>query len=131
MNAAKIRNSAGKVIKPFDYAVLGLVSIVTLFAFVSAYSGRKGGDFVSIRGGGNDWVFPLSTGERLAVSGPLGETVVEIRDGKARIVSSPCTNQTCVAAGTIHRPGQWAACLPNRVMVSIPETDGSPDAVSW
>jgi hypothetical protein len=131
MNAPKIRNSAGKVVKPFDYTVLVLAAIVTLLAFVSAYSGGKDGDLVSVKGGGNNWLFPLSAGERIAVSGPLGETVVEIQGGKARIVSSPCTNQTCVAAGTIHIPGQWTACLPNRVMVSIPETDGSPDAVSW
>ncbi|MDR2371179.1 MAG: NusG domain II-containing protein [Treponema sp.] len=131
MNAAKTRNGAGKAVKPFDYAVLVLASILTLLAFVSAYSGGKDGDLVLVRGGGNNWVFPLSAGERLAVPGPLGETIVEIRGGEARIVSSPCTNQTCVAAGMIHTPGQWTACLPNRVMVSIPETDGSPDAVSW
>jgi hypothetical protein len=128
MNAAKMRSS--KAVKPFDYVVLVLVSLLTLFTFISAYSGGKG-SLVAVRGGGSNWAFPLSAGERLAVPGPLGETVVEILDGQVRIVSSPCTNQICVAAGTIHAPGQWIACLPNRVMVAIPETDGALDAVSW
>jgi hypothetical protein len=61
--------------------------------------------------------------------------VVEIRGGRARIVSSPCVNQTCVAAGAVHSPGQWTACLPNRVMVSISgsnsEAEGAVDAASW
>ncbi|MDR1104879.1 MAG: NusG domain II-containing protein, partial [Treponema sp.] len=99
-----------------------------------AYGG-SGEVRAQVMGGGRSWVFPLAAAERLAVPGPLGETMVEIRDGRARIVSSPCMNQICVAAGAVHTPGQWTACLPNRVMVSISgsgrEADGEVDAASW
>jgi hypothetical protein len=123
------------VVKPFDLAVLALLSLLSLLSLVPAYGKGAGRPLALVRGGNRSWVFPLAAAERLAVPGPLGETVVEIRDGLARIISSPCTNQSCVAAGVIHSPGQWTACLPNRVMVSISgsdrETDGAVDASSW
>ncbi|MFA6505053.1 MAG: NusG domain II-containing protein, partial [Treponemataceae bacterium] len=57
--------------------------------------------------------------ETLRVKGEIGETVVHIHDGKASVESSPCSNQTCVAAGSIDSNGQWVACLPNGVFVRI------------
>jgi hypothetical protein len=85
------------------------------------------------------WVYPLAASERLAVQGPLGETLVEIKDGEARIVSSPCPNQLCVMAGPIHAKGQWLSCLPNQVIVHIETTEGDEssenaeavDGASW
>jgi len=79
------------------------------------------------------WVFPVDSSESIVVSGPLGDTVVEIGGGFARITSSPCVNQTCVSSGPIHAPGQWTACLPNRVMMYIDEgkTNNDVDASAW
>jgi hypothetical protein len=79
-------------------------------------------------------VFPLDAEEHIGVSGPLGETVVEISGGQSRVLSSPCANQTCVAAGHLSRRGQWAACLPNKVFVYIEGTgddDTAPDSTTW
>jgi hypothetical protein len=64
-------------------------------------------------------VFPLDGARRVSVPGPLGDTVVEIAEGSARVLSSPCAEKTCVKSGRISRPGQWIACLPNRVFVEI------------
>ena len=59
-------------------------------------------------------------------TGPLGMTAIEIKDGKARVVSSPCPGKTCVESG-------WSkslCCLPNRVIAVVTGDDGGPDAVS-
>jgi hypothetical protein len=81
------------------------------------------------------WVYPAETGGQarlVSVQGPLGDTVLEIKGGQARVISSPCLNQTCVAAGAIHRRGAFIACLPNRVMVSVEGgEDEDLDASSW
>ncbi len=53
------------------------------------------------------------------------EVVIEIADGKVRFVSSDCPDQVCVHTGEISKVGQHAACLPNRVVVSV---IGSGDA---
>lgn len=52
----------------------------------------------------------------IAVPGPLGESRVEIRDGKVRVAVDPSPRQLCVKQGWIP-PGGAAVCLPNRVTV--------------
>jgi len=112
--------------KPFDFVIaiplLGLVAA----SFIAAYSGVEGGS-VMLKGAGGEWVYPLDAVETFTVAGPLGDTIVAINGEGARIIASPCVNQTCVAAGRIHAPGQWAACLPNQVMVYIGEGAMSND----
>ncbi|MDR1862780.1 MAG: NusG domain II-containing protein [Treponema sp.] len=121
-------------LKPLDFAVLALSLALTLYSGLAVYSGAKTGARVIVRGSGRTWVFPLKAEERIAVPGPLGETVVELGGGRARFLSSPCVNQTCVAAGHIRRPGNWTACLPNRVFLFIEgreDENGTIDAAAW
>lgn len=88
---------------------------------------------VIIRGPDKTWIFPLNAEELISVKGPIGETVVQIHNNHAAIISSPCVGQTCVAAGALNKNGQWAACLPNRVFLLIEAADGKEDidASSW
>ena len=57
---------------------------------------------------------------------------LEIKEGRIRFLSSDCPDQTCVRSGFISRPGEYAVCLPHRLMIRIPENDRSknPDAVT-
>jgi len=65
------------------------------------------------------------------VPGPLGQTRVEIRDGRIRILSSPCPLKLCVKAGWIDRAGEMIVCLPNEVVVRLPgDLPGGIDALS-
>jgi hypothetical protein len=121
-------------LKPLDFAVLAVALALTLCSALTVYSGAESEARVVIQGSGRSWIFPLEAEERIAVPGPLGETVVEIGGGRVMVLSSPCTNQTCVAAGHIRRPGNWTACLPNKVLVSIEgkeDEDGTIDAAAW
>lgn len=107
------------LIKPFDFGIIisGLAVVIASFFFADIGVSSQSG--ITIKGENGEWIFPLNADETVHVSGPLGETVIEIHDGKAGFLSSPCVNQTCIAAGTIDSQGQWAACLPNRVLLSI------------
>jgi hypothetical protein len=119
--------------KPFDFGIVLPAFGVVVVSFVLTYSGSNGSRLVNVRGENGQWIFPIDQVESIVVSGPLGDTVVEIGGGGARITASPCLNQTCVSAGLIHAPGQWAACLPNRVMLYIDESDieNNVDAAAW
>ena len=118
--------------KVFDVPVIALALAVTLYIGVKVYSGEAVPSRVVIRGPDKTWVFPLDAEELVIVDGPLGETGVKISGGRAAIVSSPCGGQTCVAAGEIHKNGQWAACLPNRVFLLVEGEGGDAvDAASW
>jgi hypothetical protein len=109
-----------RLLKPFDWGVIGAALSITVFSAVFVYAGGYGGQGqLLVKGTGEQWVFPLDGTEIIKISGPLGDTVVELRDAAARIITSPCENQTCVAQGAIRFHGQWTACLPNRVLISI------------
>jgi hypothetical protein len=121
-----------KLLKPIDAVVVVLALCGTVYAGVAVYGGAKTEARVSVKSAGRMWVFPLDAEETVIAPGPLGDTVVEIRGGKARILSSPCANQTCIAGGHIRSHGQWVACLPNGVFLSIEGGEnGGLDAATW
>ena len=119
-------------LKPFDFCVTIPLLGVVIASFFAAYSGAGAGA-IQVKGEGGEWVFPADAVETLVVSGPLGNTVIEINGTTARITASPCLNQTCIAAGAVRLPGQWSACLPNRVMLYIGEGKNKDDvdAAAW
>jgi hypothetical protein len=126
-------------LKPFDFVSFAGALLLIFLTVIPLHGGGGGQASVKLTGEGGTWVFPRDAEETVTVPGPLGDTVVEIRGGRARVLSSPCQNQTCVAAGYIHSHGQWTACLPNRVMVSVEndsgaaasEEGGEVDAAAW
>ena len=121
------------LLKPFDIGIVFSALGAVVVSFFLTYSGSNGSGMVYVRGENGLWVFPIDATKSIVVSGPLGDTVVELGGGAARITSSPCLNQTCVSSGSIHAQGQWTACLPNRVMVYIDEgkTNNNVDASAW
>jgi hypothetical protein len=124
------------LIKPWDFVAVSLSAVLIVFSAFAVYAAKRDSRQVIVQGTEGVWVFPLSSSETISVKGPLGDTVIEIRDGRARFLSSPCVNQTCVAAGHIHRQGQWTACLPNKVFLYIEGIEGTndetpPDSTTW
>ena len=120
-------------LKPFDIPVIALALALTLGIALRVYSGGADSSRVIVRSPDRTWIFPIDADETVSVLGPLGETVVNIHNSRAAIISSPCSGQTCVAAGGVQRGGQWVACLPNRIFLLIEgaiESD-AVDAISW
>jgi len=102
-----------------DFVVLLLAAGITVLCAVGVY-GKSGSALrLIIQGKKESWVYPLNQTIRAEIPGLLGNTIVELKDGLARVVSSPCANQICVSSGTIHRKGQWIACLPNGIFVRV------------
>ena len=53
------------------------------------------------------------------VRGTLGENVLQIEQGKIRVIASPCKGKQCIHAGWLHNSGDFTACLPNQVSVEV------------
>ena len=118
--------------KILDIPVIAMAIALTLAIAFFAYSGNSVSSQVTIKSPDKTWTFPLDAEEKVTVTGAAGVSVVEIRNGTAAIVSSPCSGQTCVAAGALSKSGQWAACLPNRVFLLVEGAGrGEIDAVSF
>lgn len=111
-------------VKPADIAVFLAALALTIFSAWELYANPKGAPQIRIRGSGGEWIFPLDAEETVRVTGPLGTTVIQIHDRAARVESSPCANQSCVAAGPVNRHGSWTACLPNNVFLMVENYPG-------
>jgi hypothetical protein len=73
----------------------------------------------------------LQHDQTLRVHGPLGDSVLEVRAGRVRFLSSPCRGKQCIHSGWLSRAGDFAACLPNRVSVTLTGTAMQYDAINY
>jgi hypothetical protein len=64
-------------------------------------------------------------GQQLRFTGRLGEYVVEIREGKVRMLSAQCPDKLCVRQGWTDHPANPIICLPQQVIISI-EIEAAP-----
>ena len=123
-HARKKKHTLPGGVRPLDFVIISLIITLTILAGFRIYGNRGEQARLVIEGTGGRWLYPLDRDVTVPIAGPLGETVIEIRDGKARVTSSPCPNQTCVAAPGISRPGEWNACLPNEVIIRVENSGG-------
>ncbi len=85
---------------------------------------QRGRPIIRVTSADAAWLLRPDTDQVLEVAGPLGNNRIVVRDGSVFVESAPCANQICVKSGRVSRPGQWIACLPNRVFVAV---EGGPD----
>ena len=120
------------LIKIADILIISLAFGFTVFSGYIAYIKPQGQTYIFIQGQGSEWTFPLNVEETVIVPGQLGNTIVRIQENHAWVEFSPCENQTCVASGFVWRQGQWAACLPNNVLLIMKgNNEQDIDAVVW
>jgi len=52
-------------------------------------------------------------------------------DGSINFEESDCPDKLCIIAGSLSRPGQFAACLPNGIVLKITgeKNDNEPDII--
>ncbi|HNA81378.1 MAG TPA: NusG domain II-containing protein [Thiobacillaceae bacterium] len=103
------------VLRPGDWLVLG-VGLLAVFLLWSRQVGSLDGKIVIRLDGRVVREASLRLDRVIEISGPLGQTRVEISQGKVRVASDPSPRQLCVRQGWIP-PGGAAICLPNRVSV--------------
>lgn len=109
-------------IRPLDIAAAVAAAVAIAIAAVAVYAPDTAAPEVVITGADGEWIYPIDTDRKLAVAGPLGITTVVISGKTVRVVDSPCKNKVCIAMGAISAPGQWVACLPNKVFVRVEGT---------
>src|ERR1041384_2961112 len=79
---------------------------------------------------GRQEIHDLTHSQIIAVQGRLGVSRIEIRDGKARFIESPCRGKLCIHAGWIAQGGDVAARLPNGVVIALQGADHRYDTVN-
>lgn len=103
-----------------DKILIACLFALNIFLFTQVDLGNREGSWVVIEVENKEVErLPLSENRIVHVTGPIGETEVEIKDGKARVVKSPCNRKLCIKSGYIQYADRFAACLPNRVVVRV------------
>jgi len=106
-------------LKLFDYIIIALSVAGIVFLSIRIYTAEPAAAVVKIDTVDETYIYPLSENREIDVEGPIGPSHIVIKDRTAYILTSPCEDQLCVLMGGITQQGQWAACLPNRVFISI------------
>ena len=120
-----------RYIKTGDWLTLLLGSVGVVWLIATLWSGERA-DKAVIRSGGKVFrVVSLSRNQNIEVFGPLGISVIAIKDRRARIASDPSPRQYCVRQGWLKNSGEIALCLPNQVSVELTGGDKRYDSLNY
>lgn len=115
-----------------DKIVVALALLMLPFLYIEFWGNSSQGEVVQIRSINNETItLPLDQDKQLEIKGPLGNSIIEIRDRQVRFIHSPCKGKQCVMTGWLNKDSQLAACLPNGVTVQIIGRDQRFDAVNF
>ena len=118
-------------IKLGDWLTFLLGSIFVVLLTLKLWSGDLA-DKAIIRGGGKIFrEVPLSRDQKIEVPGPLGISLIDIQNRKARIASDPSPRQYCVRQGWLQQAGEIALCLPNQVSVELTGSKKRYDSLNY
>ncbi|MCR4938588.1 MAG: NusG domain II-containing protein [Treponemataceae bacterium] len=110
-------------LRPLDFIILALLLAAGLFLTIKSLS--KKGSKVIVLANGEQYEYSASNNGTYSVTGAIGETTFEIKEGKVHIIDSPCKNKICVNQG-------WSSpliCMPNNVLIRV-EDGEDYDAIS-
>ncbi|HMM73090.1 MAG TPA: NusG domain II-containing protein [Rhodocyclaceae bacterium] len=74
---------------------------------------------------------PLDRHARIGVTGALGETVIEVAPGRARVAADAGPRQLYVLQGWLTRPGAVAICAPSHLSLELEQLGASHDSVAY
>ena len=114
-----------------DWLTLLLGALFTTWLAATLWHGGAPSKVV-IRAGGQLFAEArLDTQRRIIVPGPLGNSVVEIEPGRARVATDPSPRQLCVKQGWLSHAGDAALCLPNQLSVELAGAQRRFDSLTY
>ncbi|PIH04511.1 NusG domain II-containing protein [Clostridium combesii] len=60
-----------------------------------------------------------------------GYNVIEIDKDSIRFIDADCPDKVCIKSGVLKKPGETAACLPHKLIITIEKNDKEVDEVSY
>ena len=113
-----------KVFRPLDFVILAVFIAVAAGSVVAVASMPKQDvPLLTVHAPDGEYVYPLNKNREIRMEGVLGESVLIIEDGKAFFRESPCPNKICVQTRPVEHDNDWAACLPNQVIIHVETTN--------
>ena len=104
--------------KKRDVLLIGGILLVSVaLLFVSRLGKQAGGAVVVRVAGKEEGTYSLSQDGTYPLNG--GTNVLQIEDGKARMIEADCPDKHCMNQGSIRNTNETITCLPNKVTVTV------------
>lgn len=111
--------------KKNDWILAGAVIAVALIAFVGYMIFQKDGNMVQIMVDGKEFgVYSLAKDQVIDIN---GTNTLEIKDGKAEMISAECPDKLCVHQKAISKSGESIICLPYKIVVRVEGAEEASD----
>ncbi len=114
-----------------DWLVVCMSVGLVAWLFVSLWSFEPATKLQIRQGNKIYGTYSLNQTRTLNIHGTLGDSIISIKAGQARFVSSPCHNQYCVHQGWLKHAGQAAICLPNQVSLELLGAKKTYDSLNY
>lgn len=106
-------------LKKGDLLVFGIGLLSVAIAFFFLFDSALPEEALIYQNGALVMRLNLNQKKEVRMKGPLGETVIEIAMGKARVKSDPGLKQYCVKQGWLKKSGDIAICAPSHLSLRI------------
>lgn len=119
-----------KLYKPTLWDYLGIVLILgaVVFSVLGLYrekpSQRNALVYFNDR---LEFTFPLEAEDSRVIPLKGKGVVLEIREGKIRVLNNDCPEKTCMTAGWIFHSGEKIICIPKRLLIIIDKIKAKDD----
>lgn len=124
-------------LKPLDIVVIIVLIVIALGSsavpFINSHKAYND-KYVEIEVEGKLYKrLPLdnSRNERINIQTKLGKNIIDISNGKVRVLDADCPDKICIKDGAIDKPGQILVCLPHKVVVQIKGQNVDADDLSF
>lgn len=107
------------LVRPGDWLIILLGVAVVLLSARLLWRGDQARSVIVRAAGTQVAELPLDRPAQMRVAGPLGDTLIEVQPGRARVAADPGPKQYCVLQGWLSRPGAVAICAPNQVSLQL------------
>lgn len=118
-------------LKKKDWILIVIIISVAVLAYLSRYLLRDtgSGNVIVKVNGEITGTYELSDDAKVPIN--HGSNILEIKNGKAKMIEADCPDQLCVHQRAIVANGENIICLPNKVIVEIKsQTESQLDAVT-
>jgi hypothetical protein len=119
------------LLKPGDWLTLLLGLMLVGISYPLLWRGDVADRAIVKRDGVTVTELSLHEARKITVSGALGDTVIEVQPGRARVVSDPGPRQYCVQQGWLTRAGAVAICAPSHITLQLSGRDANYDSLNY
>ena len=113
-------------VKKKDIIIIGALLLIALVVFLVSLTLRNKGSVHAEIMLGSTVILNVELNKAGTIAVPGRPNVkLEIKDGAIGFIHSDCPDQVCVHTGFLKSAGDFAACLPNNVLLFIKGDNGA------